>query len=205
MNDDTTSARSIHHGLTYRRGSPEVIKVALNGSKPLPSSNVDSKFALIKTGIDRQQDRVMWVARMTPFCIFRDQRLFKFSLTRARQEIRPRERGRRGYVKILTISGEEGLKRDKREAGPRRRRTGDRQAARRSAASQKSTKVQDVSLVLIRARWGLRSLMGSQCGLEYCQKYCGNFRRAIFDTLITQPRRNIYGPRKEQREEGKTA
>ena len=115
------------------------------------------------------------------------------------------KRGRRGYVKILTISGEEGLKRDKREAGPRRRRTGDRQAARRSAASQKSTKVQDVSLVLIRARWGLRSLMGSQCGLEYCQKYCGNFRRAIFDTLITQPRRNIYGPRKEQREEGKTA
>ena len=173
-----------------------MIKVALNGSKPLPlrrgfgtcyhqnlhcsaagSSNVGCQNAAV---LHIQGSAVVQV-------------LVNVSAPR-----NSAKRGRRGYVKILTISGEEGLKRDKREAGPRRRRTGDRQAVRRSAASRKSTKVQDVSLVLIRARWGLRSLMRSQCGLL---KYFGNFRRAFFDTVITQPRRNIDGPGKE----GKTA
>ena len=129
MNDDTTSARSIHHGLTCRRGSLyDVIKVALNGSKPLPlrrgfgtcyhqnlhcsaagSSNVGCQNAAV---LHIQGSAVVQV-------------LVNVSAPR-----NSAKRGRRGYVKILTISRE----------GQRQDKQGDRQTGRPSAASWKSTK-----------------------------------------------------------------
>ena len=70
----------------------------------------------------------------------------------------------------------------------------DRQATRRSAASRKSTKVQDVSLVLIRARWGLRSLIGSQCvALKTVKNTVDNLRRAVDHATSSQHRRTEEG------------